>query len=544
MAADHRSNLIAFAPTSFSAGKKPGSHYGLAVLSCRYPKRGWTQLGRFKSIVGYSPGQQRDPEAELAKAVSGGVVQIENKPMTGFKLVSPDHTADGHALLGSWAADVRAVDELASFLVADPRGFSVAVRAEAFWRLLEASGGSLDGYAFRCEAAYIWRDQSSCPELVPAESETWKLAWAKSRRDEEAEAKRKWTKPSELVPGKLYLAEKPGIGGEAKTSNCFYLGKLEVYTHLARSMAIRSGKWLDSSQLAVAKRQLLRTAYGAKRAEIASREQIAGSGSSFVFSEAASSLSRSWQQPKFWTASSISKLLPVDRQAQLDPVSLEPAVKSLESGCFKRYRVSREAMARARWKRLEDVDLLATAIQAACGFQLLSSHYARWWSQMAGRADSAAAGSEMAACKQALAAVWPMLPGMAFVSGSYGLASCTVQTQVFKTKLGFGPTTISRAAKWQATLYGLPAPLGVALAEPSYCGTRGSPGSLQIAWRREACTIRKLAELAIAELEIEIPEIEYEDRHPVPDHEAMWFAAEVAEAAGLAKTSWKVPAGS
>lgn len=524
----------AFAPAAFAVGRKLASHVGLAILSCRYPKHGWTQLARFKTLVGYAPGQQRDMEVEMAKAVSGAVAMVENKPLTGFKLVAQRHSSRGEAI-ASWTAEARAANECAAFLVEDPRGFAVAVEPSSFYLLLEASGGCLDGYAFRCEAAYVWDSASSCPRLVPASSETWKRAWAESRAAEEAEAKRVWLKPSQLATGKFYVAAKPGQdrGAEAEPTGCFYLGRLPVYTHLARSMAIRAGRWLSHSELADARAFLLRAVYGEKKAMAASREKTASFGDSYVFSEAVpAGSSHGWQQPKFWTAKSTAGLFPEDFQSLTSQDGLEPAVRSFGSGCFKRYEVSREAISGARWKRLADVEQLAASIKAS--HVVAVAGYMDWEAK-----SDPALRAELADCRQALDSIWPMLPGMALTRGYHVGYVSHAQTQVFKTKHGFGPLVVRKErGRWIGMFYKPSLSHG---GFSSYGYTAKSAMSAGLAWTIEEASIQELAEAAIAELGLEIPELSFGDGQPVPDSEAMWFAAEVADVAGLAKASWLVP---
>lgn len=488
-----------WAPVKFTVGK----HYSgsaAALPSCRHPAiNGWTQLSKFKAMTGgYAPGRQLDRAVELSKAVSGAVAEIENKPVAGFKLVQIQYNLRGWAQPNQVLAHARFANESAAFLIEDPRGFVVGVNARSLYSMLEAAGGRLDGWTFPVEAAYVWDDAHFAPRIVAANSAEWKAAWEESRAFEKAAAEQEWLKPNQFELGHVYIAlkkpEKPG--GQPQSEASFYLGESPVYSHFLRSQAILAGEYPTMKKFKKQSSRLSGYFWGMSKRLLQTRELSADKAKIFA--------SVNGSPNSFWRTTSTARLFPADMQDCAVPAgNAALALGLLASGSFRKMAVSREAVLNVEWKQLQDPRVIADSA-GACLMNAVTSEIVAY-----------------TRCAEAMATTWPMLPGCMLHHGGYLSAGRVAATQVLAV---------------QDSVSGK--------LELASCNVWRESGKWCMSWRESIFMherLEGLAELAVSKLKFAIPELKYLDGAPVPESEAAWFAAEVAEVQGLASFDWRVP---
>lgn len=482
-----------WAPAKFSAGRLAG-YPDLAVLSCRYQNQCWADLSRFaKATGGFKPGKQLDGELEIKKHVSGKVLELDNAPTAGFKLVLGKTGPDGRLDNGELAW-MKYVFEWHRFVVEDPRGFKTGISEEEFTAILEASGGKLDGWVFPVELVYVWISKSLPPKLVPASSEIYRAALAATAAAEKKAAARKFLKPADLKPGEIYMAArtKSQLADET-TETCRYLGRSDVFSHQAISIAIRTGRYPDKAELEAARQEYSgRMSYYWKKRF--GNGCVDASGA-YVFGDQAGS---------FWTARSVSKLFPEDLQADR-PATLDPSLDLSSSCVFSRLDLSREIS----FGPLQDVDVFAKLVLAAAANGI----------PLGGYAPAGLSGGDLRRANLALREIWPFHPDGFTSRPSYPSPRYTAPLQ-----------TRSGLAVFQ--LDGLSSNPGVLQLSARYYGSAG------IAWSTSGNSPASLCAAAIASLQPEIPRLFFQDGRRVPDLEAILFSAEALQASGRASFNW------
>lgn len=497
-----------WAPVKFYAGQL-ASCPGLAVLSCRYKNDVWSDLGCFtRATGGFKPGRQLDSSVELAKHVSGKVLELDNVPVAGFKLklgeasVSMDSGMSYH---NPELCNIRPFYEWARFVVEDPRGFSIGIEESELALVLEASGGKLDGWTIPVELAYVWPAKNSKPMLVPVSSAIWKEAWEASRKAESEAASRKFVKKEDLIPGKLYMAARTKKDLDSGSfQEAVFLGQTEVYSHLATSVAIRTGSYPDK---AILQDHLDKAANPMSSAKIQCfRKRDFQVASNFVFA------SVSQNGTPFWMAKSISKLFPEDAQPEAKLQTPAPRRSSLEDSCvFQKLDLSKISR-----EKLLDPKLLRTAVLASAATAVYDT-WTFWNSKMTKEAWMEA--------RSALSSCWPFYPCGFVQERSYPLSRSTAPFWTNRGSFVFRASQDDRHLSWILEASN-PWNSSYGSRDPNPC------------WRASGTDMLELCSKAIQELQPEIPQLYLASGSKLPQAEAVWFSAEAIEYLKLDSFQW------
>ena len=203
-----------YRPSKFTIGYGDGeTKDGLKIKrgypTCKWLREGkWTELGRFSSYTGgYKPHQQRDAEKQLKKDLGLKIEELDNEPISGFRLVEAHHgySSNDHYIR-----------------VRDPRGFTLALNARFIedvllkWHLGISGNGEIEGKWF-----YLWNDEYFSG-IMP-ESELANVQVDDSILDIQKK-KLKSYMIEDLVVGKVYdLASESG--DKSKVRRVVYLGQ-------------------------------------------------------------------------------------------------------------------------------------------------------------------------------------------------------------------------------------------------------------------------------------------------------------------------------
>lgn len=200
-------------------------------VTCRFRYGQWVSSCVFERLThGYKPSVQLDSVAQLTKAISGAVQELDNSPVGGFRLVTWLSNPYGFCTKEySCSGDV---------VLEDPRGFMLAVRQDSFFRTLAFSGGNIRGGVLPGKYVYGWRCADKALTLVPvgfSEFEKWK-AWSDGCRTKEKPA---GVMRKDLVPGRVYR------GSGSMSGDWMYVGKMDTYSQDCHVAAFDNGGKYD-----------------------------------------------------------------------------------------------------------------------------------------------------------------------------------------------------------------------------------------------------------------------------------------------------------
>lgn len=209
-------DVFCFIPKEVVAGKRVAKP---AFVTCRFMYEHWLSPSVFERLTGFRPTNQRDRAAQLKKAVTDVVAEIENVPTEGFRLVS--WTRNPYEFVG---AEHKFTDYA---VIADPRGFEFAVLWPSFYDIVSSCGGNMSGGVLSGKFVYAWRNDASKTLTLVSECDPRYAEW-KTASDASAEKKKSDAPPTiskrELVPGKVYRAAKVLSG------DWMYVGVFDAYS--------------------------------------------------------------------------------------------------------------------------------------------------------------------------------------------------------------------------------------------------------------------------------------------------------------------------
>ena len=218
-----------FIPNVVVAGKRNGLP---AFVTCRFKYESWLSPSVFERLTGFKPTNQRDREAQLRKAVTDVVTEVENVPTEGFRLVS--WRQNPYEFVGS---EYKYMDYA---VLADPRGFSFAVPGKTFVSMLIESGGNMSDCVLKGKFVYAWNPAKS---LTLISENNPKYAEWKTASDAMSDKKNVSAAPSvskrELMPGKVYRAAKILSG------DWMYVGIFDTYSPSCHQWAYDHGGRYD-----------------------------------------------------------------------------------------------------------------------------------------------------------------------------------------------------------------------------------------------------------------------------------------------------------
>lgn len=153
-----------YVPKKISVGKLAANEK-LAILSCQWKDKSWTQLSKFaRATGGFKPSKQLDGQLELLKHIQCKVLEFDNVPVSGFKLVNSFNdvvsTVCTHTFVEGPSSDIctlrNTMDGYIEFTVEDPRGFKVGISTANLHAILAAGGGNMSNFTFPQRMAYIY----------------------------------------------------------------------------------------------------------------------------------------------------------------------------------------------------------------------------------------------------------------------------------------------------------------------------------------------------------------------------------------------------
>ena len=220
-----------FIPKEFSIGLDD-KQCGFPSMRLRDGK--WTNAGFFeRHCGGYKPYVQRDAQKEIMKELHQRVQKIDNTPTEGFKLVD----LHGHYHGTDLYRDISLV------ALQDPRGWSVCIDINDFWKLLSKNGVNLkDGTIVGLKLVYAWSKLSyTAPfSLVVADEEAEEIKAATCKYVVSID-ETDFIKPSQYEIGKVYSSEVSKAAG----CKCMYLGMHDVYSGEVHMKAVMRKDYSD-----------------------------------------------------------------------------------------------------------------------------------------------------------------------------------------------------------------------------------------------------------------------------------------------------------
>lgn len=166
----HKGNDYSYVPAKISVGMFNGT---CGFVTCKYKGEKWLQIGIFERLCKFKPHRQMSCETELKKAMSGAVFEYDNVPTTGFKYVKSNE--DLYTMHRKW-------NERGDIVLDDPRGFSIAITDDNFFKLLESSGFNVKAGVIDRKLAYAWNETDCRFQLVDAETEKFSKVQAASSK--------------------------------------------------------------------------------------------------------------------------------------------------------------------------------------------------------------------------------------------------------------------------------------------------------------------------------------------------------------------------
>ena len=120
-------------------------------------------------------------------------------------------------------------------ILADPRGFNIAISIAEFFNLLSECNGNLVHNEFELELCYAWNEFNSRPMLISTKNPYYEKLVAKSKKAAEQQKNENFVTPKNLVYGKVYKGNsEKGVNGLF-----VYLGKHDVYSTACQKIAFR-----------------------------------------------------------------------------------------------------------------------------------------------------------------------------------------------------------------------------------------------------------------------------------------------------------------
>ena len=218
-----------FIPNTVVVGKQSDTP---AFVTCRFKYESWLSPSVFERLTGFKPTNQRDREAQLRKAVTDAVTEVENIPTEGFRLVS--WRQNPYGFVGS---KYKYIDYA---VLADPRGFSFALPGRTFVSMLIGSGGNMSDCVLKGKFVYAW-NQAKSLTLISENNPNY-IKW-KTASDAMSDKKNMPSVPAvskrELVPGKVYRAAKILSG------DWMYVGVFDTYSPACHQWAYDHGGKYD-----------------------------------------------------------------------------------------------------------------------------------------------------------------------------------------------------------------------------------------------------------------------------------------------------------
>ena len=208
---------------------KSGSKSGF--VTCKYMDKGWLKSSTFSRLTGgYSPSQSKDPEKQLKKALYNKVTSFPNEPAEGFRVTG--QTFDIYSYkTGEYKKSAG------DFIIADPRGFEIGIKARNFARIISScdmSNGSLLG-----KYAYAWTVENGHEMTLLKEGtpDFEDAALCLDEFEKREKPKDVSVKKNELVVGHAYSATKVLEG------DWIYAGIHDTYSDACHMDAFDSGKY-------------------------------------------------------------------------------------------------------------------------------------------------------------------------------------------------------------------------------------------------------------------------------------------------------------
>lgn len=199
----------------------------IAYLSCKFHGK-WMNLGKFEKLTKYKPYEQRNAVKEVEKAIYQNVVEHDNVPTSGIKILPAMICSRGYSLYDPYQNGFG----YASVLVSDPRGFIIALTTSNFFSLLVANGGSLNAGELPGEYVYVWNTTTSKFTLMAVNDPEYSNALSKSRVAESTAGK--CLTDRQLNIGSIYTAH------HLLNGDYMYLGKLNTYSAKCHATAIHN----------------------------------------------------------------------------------------------------------------------------------------------------------------------------------------------------------------------------------------------------------------------------------------------------------------
>lgn len=199
----------------------------------------WRNVSFFEKHCGFKPFRQRDAYKEIDKDLTQRVQEIDNVPISGFKLVK---------LNACTYLKTDMFKDIPCAVLKDPRGWDVQVTIDNFMTLLRKNGMSLEnGFLNHVEVMYKWPVHS---EEVPfilciADDEAEKLKSATTKLLHSKDNV-EWIKPSQFEVGKIYSSTNSKMGNGSKYDSMYmYLGVHTIYSDDCHFRAVMTRNYAD-----------------------------------------------------------------------------------------------------------------------------------------------------------------------------------------------------------------------------------------------------------------------------------------------------------
>lgn len=219
-------------------------------VTCRFKYDAWVSSSVFERLTKFKPSNQRDREAQLRKAVTDTVSELENSPTAGFKILGWHKNP--------YVLNSREYDGSGDVLMLDPRGFTFALKQDRFFETLRLSGCNMTDGVITGKFVYGWDSSDKTMTLVPVSH----VDFAEWKRSSDAYREKRRTGPSvrakDLVPGKVYRAAKTLDG------DWMYVGVANTYSKDCHMAAFYNGGTYDVDRFVESEAGKLREKYGVK----------------------------------------------------------------------------------------------------------------------------------------------------------------------------------------------------------------------------------------------------------------------------------------
>lgn len=219
-----------FIPSKFVSGtfdRQLAEHGSikLAYLSCKFHGK-WMNLGKFEKLTNYKPYEQRNAVKEVEKAIYQNIVEHDNVPTSGLRILPSMMCSIGYSLYDPYQTGAA----YASVLISDPRGFTISVTTTDFFKLLAVTGGSLNNWELPGEYVYVWNTSSA--KFMPMSVNDPKYMDALSESNSVEATAGKCLTDKQLKSGSVYTAH------HLLKGDFMYLGKHDTYSAKCHALAI------------------------------------------------------------------------------------------------------------------------------------------------------------------------------------------------------------------------------------------------------------------------------------------------------------------